>query len=277
MMGARYYDPQVGRFISPDPVGYPINIDLYAYADSDPINNYDPDGRFASSMYQTVKSTAFDLYRTSNQKYGLGHANGYSYQQLGQGPFSTSSSMRYNFGRIDGVRDANHERVSAFFAPLTSILFPERRPDMAIGEVPFFWSIAGCFGSVSSTVKGEQIAINAVRANKVFFASRPATSSTSALLLRNKLIAEEISGGHAFTKHVINQCEFPGFSQSQFEGHLRGILNNPSTEVKPLTQGRTGYWDNTSGTVIVRDPFHKDGGTAFRPGNGIVYFIEHLK
>ena len=59
-MGARYYDPQGGRFISPDPIGYPINIDLYAYAGGDPINNYDPDGRFASSVYQTVKSSSFN-------------------------------------------------------------------------------------------------------------------------------------------------------------------------------------------------------------------------
>ena len=49
-MGARYYDPQGGRFISPDPIGYPINTDLYAYAGGDPINNYDPDGRFFSPL-----------------------------------------------------------------------------------------------------------------------------------------------------------------------------------------------------------------------------------
>ena len=98
----------------------------------------------------------------------------------------------------------------------------------------------------------------------------------SAHLLRNKLIAEEISGGHAFTKHVINRNEFPGFSRCQFEQHIRGILNNP-TEMKILTNRRTGYWHQESGTVVVRNPFMEDGGTAFRPDIGKKYYDEWLK
>ncbi len=104
----------------------------------------------------------------------------------------------------------------------------------------------------------------------------PATSSISANLLRNKLIAEEISGGHAFAKHVIKKNEFPGFSRSQFEQHLRRILNNPS-DAKALLRGRTGYWDQLSGTVIVRDPSHIDGGTAFRADLGKLFFDEILE
>ena len=56
-MGARYYDPQGGRFISPDPIGYPINLDLYAYAGGDPINFHDPDGRFPHHSNQTTPTT----------------------------------------------------------------------------------------------------------------------------------------------------------------------------------------------------------------------------
>ena len=56
-MGARYYDPKGGRFLSPDPIGYPICLDLYAYAVGDPVNYLDPDGRFASHVYQVTKPT----------------------------------------------------------------------------------------------------------------------------------------------------------------------------------------------------------------------------
>ncbi|NNM43192.1 MAG: hypothetical protein HKM07_02490 [Chlamydiae bacterium] len=56
-MGARYYDPTIGRFISQDPIGRPICSDLYSYANGDPINYYDPDGRFESPMYQTTEPT----------------------------------------------------------------------------------------------------------------------------------------------------------------------------------------------------------------------------
>jgi RHS repeat-associated protein len=53
-MGERYYDSNNGSFLSPDPVSYPICLDLYVYANGDPINYIDPDGRFASHAYQSI-------------------------------------------------------------------------------------------------------------------------------------------------------------------------------------------------------------------------------
>ena len=44
-MGARYYDPGTGRFLSPDPLGHGSSASLYDYADGDPVNRLDPDGR----------------------------------------------------------------------------------------------------------------------------------------------------------------------------------------------------------------------------------------
>jgi RHS repeat-associated protein len=41
---ARYYNPQLGRFLSEDPIGFQGGIDLYAYADDDPIENTDANG-----------------------------------------------------------------------------------------------------------------------------------------------------------------------------------------------------------------------------------------
>jgi len=61
-MGARYYDPQGGRFISPDPVRHPLCLDLYVYANGDPINYIDPDGRCFSPAYQTTKTTVVNTF-----------------------------------------------------------------------------------------------------------------------------------------------------------------------------------------------------------------------
>jgi RHS repeat-associated protein len=55
-MGERYYDPKGGRFLSPDPVGHPLCMDLYAYAGGDPVNYLDRDGRLRSPVYQPIKS-----------------------------------------------------------------------------------------------------------------------------------------------------------------------------------------------------------------------------
>ena len=60
-MGARTYDPKSGRFLSPDPVGYPLSLDLYSYANGDPINYFDPDGRFFSPVYQPIKPTVLQI------------------------------------------------------------------------------------------------------------------------------------------------------------------------------------------------------------------------
>ena len=51
----RYYDPEIGRFISPDSIDYQspesINgLNLYAYCGNDPINMVDPDGHIAISI-----------------------------------------------------------------------------------------------------------------------------------------------------------------------------------------------------------------------------------
>jgi hypothetical protein len=41
---ARWYDPQIHRFLSEDPIGLNGGINLYSFADNNPINNSDPSG-----------------------------------------------------------------------------------------------------------------------------------------------------------------------------------------------------------------------------------------
>lgn len=42
---ARFYDPQLGRFISEDPIGLEGGVNPYVYAENDPINLSDPSGQ----------------------------------------------------------------------------------------------------------------------------------------------------------------------------------------------------------------------------------------
>ena len=50
-LGARYYDPSSGTFLSCDPLGHEASADLYSYCDGDPVNNFDPDGRCVETEY----------------------------------------------------------------------------------------------------------------------------------------------------------------------------------------------------------------------------------
>jgi hypothetical protein len=44
LLGARYYDSSVGRFLSADPIGLGGGINQFAYCDNDPVNLVDPYG-----------------------------------------------------------------------------------------------------------------------------------------------------------------------------------------------------------------------------------------
>ena len=55
----RYYDPDVGRFLTPDPIGFAGGLNLYAYCGNDPVNNVDPSG--LCQQCATGKAGGLDL------------------------------------------------------------------------------------------------------------------------------------------------------------------------------------------------------------------------
>jgi hypothetical protein len=98
-----------------------------------------------------------------------------------------------------------------------------------------------------------------------------ASNAANGVRLNEQLTAEEIAGGHAFDKHVIDQGEFPGVTtRSQFAQKIESVIRNG--EAKSLSGGRIAWWDSGSGTVVIRNPGAVDGGTAFVPTNGRAYF-----
>lgn len=58
-LGARYYDPVAGRFLSPDPLGHDSDPSLYGAFNGDPINYFDADGRFGKQALNSA--TGIDL------------------------------------------------------------------------------------------------------------------------------------------------------------------------------------------------------------------------
>ena len=52
---ARYYNPSLGRFLQPDPIGYASGLNLYTYVDNDPLDLRDPSGRTANSGGQPLQ------------------------------------------------------------------------------------------------------------------------------------------------------------------------------------------------------------------------------
>jgi RHS repeat-associated protein len=91
--------------------------------------------------------------------------------------------------------------------------------------------------------------------------------------LRAQLTGQEIAGGHAFDKHVLDLGEFPGTrTRAQFASHIEDVVLDG--QLRSLGGGRTAFWRD--GTVVIRNPRSPDGGTAFRPKDGYDYFLNQL-
>jgi hypothetical protein len=82
-------------------------------------------------------------------------------------------------------------------------------------------------------------------------------------------VANKIANGHAFAGHIV---EFPEISsQSQFAQVIQRVISNPSSDARPLSNGRTAYYEKSTNTLVIVDTNAADLGTAFRPARGIDY------
>jgi RHS repeat-associated protein len=83
--------------------------------------------------------------------------------------------------------------------------------------------------------------------------------------------AEKIANGHAYDKHVVKGKEFPEVKdKSGFSDVVDRVMQSP--ENKALSNGRHAYWEDTTKTVVIRNPADPDGGTCFRPVLGKAYY-----
>jgi filamentous hemagglutinin len=87
----------------------------------------------------------------------------------------------------------------------------------------------------------------------------------------DKKIADAISKGHAYGKHVLGEGQFDGATPGEFADIIQNVMENPSV-TRALSNGRTAYYDANSGLVVIVNPNASDFGTAFVPANPLQYF-----
>jgi hypothetical protein len=93
-------------------------------------------------------------------------------------------------------------------------------------------------------------------------------------------LGQRIAGGHAFEKHF-EKGEFKDLgikTREDFARHIDNVVAKATgSNVRSLGRGRTAYWDDATGTVVIHNPKAPDLGTAFRPVAGKRFFTDELK
>ncbi len=95
LLGHRFYDAGMGRFVTRDPIGYKGGTNLYALAHYNPVNNSDPNGTDALNSVSNFFAGAGDIISGGyTQKFR---------QHFGYDDVVDKSSGTYRGGQIAGV------------------------------------------------------------------------------------------------------------------------------------------------------------------------------
>jgi len=232
----RYYNQDVGRFTSQDPVflnvgtsdkrvqfalSNPQFLNSYSYVANNPLKYVDEEGEFAFlalllapvivpaiiSMAPALPALFDQPDIAARMTPGLGDA--------------------LDAGEAVSGRDAfTGEQLSGFERSLSG-----------------FGAFAP-FASGGQLRAGREGLINALKA------------------YQNNKVAGQIAGGHALGKHLPEFKHLGIESQDDFAKHIESVINNP-TQTKALRNDRTAFMDNSTNTIVIHDPNSKDGGTAF--------------
>jgi RHS repeat-associated protein len=110
--GARWYDQEVGRFISEDPKFDPNNFNLYWYCDNIPLTNIDLDGRETTRADQKIFDAWFSSWTTKyNNAVKAEKAQRYAIWKQDPVAYAENRNL-YNMGKRDAFGAEYQETVN---------------------------------------------------------------------------------------------------------------------------------------------------------------------
>ena len=112
-MLARYYDPEVGRFISEDPIGFEGgDVNFYAYVANNPINKIDPSGLWAFFGGWSARAGAYGIGNAAVTEGVIWGSSRFSDRQNG---LATEAFFSYETGENTWGAEVGGEVLGGFF------------------------------------------------------------------------------------------------------------------------------------------------------------------
>ena len=209
-MQQRYYDPQVGRFLSMDPVTADVktggNFNRYWYANNNPYRFTDPDGRFGRD-FDSISKEAGTYLKTPppSDKDWLGPAIGYSLMGI---------------GAIAAAPVVAGAGTAVYTSPSTIAI----GTDIAAGAA----GVTGTAGAAGLTAREVKALVSA--ANKPY-------NSTGLSVAARKLEQHAMRPGGTFAAPTGTVAQ----KNEAASNVVQGILSNPETVRTGLSRGGTEF------------------------------------
>ena len=152
---SRYYEPNSGRFISPDPLGHGASMSLYSYC-QDPVNCVDPTGRLGKQAGKDLSVFGQGIQMGGN---ALGAATWNTYNNWTTDPNKAYFDMAYGFydsveglGQYAGNASVDTTQLNQDLGKLGNTLSDPTKFNLALGQA--FYSVE--FG-LATTAGGQML------------------------------------------------------------------------------------------------------------------------
>jgi RHS repeat-associated protein len=109
---ARWYDSEIGRFISEDPMGDPNNPNLYSYCANNPLTGIDPTGLYDDSGETNWDNGGYEGYTATDED--MAGAGTYDNSSEEYGSWSCSSLSDSSTLELDGKIDFGYNYMSKY-------------------------------------------------------------------------------------------------------------------------------------------------------------------
>jgi len=243
---ARVYEPASRSFLSPDPLpgiaGTPWAANPYSYAGADPVGRADPRG------LRPITDAEINAIRERQIE---DNSSGWNPMDIVHGALDVAGFIP-GLGAVADVLNAGIYLVEGNY-----------------GEAA--WAMAAAVPGIGDAAKGARMVKNGAE-----LLARHGDEAAGAARRLDftgpvRQSSNQIAHGHAFGKHVVQKGEFPEVSTPD---DLARVVERVRTEGTPrqLSNNRRAFYDERDNTLVIRNPSSNDGGTVFRPDDGLDYF-----